>query len=73
MKFQCLVSRSRTRAPHLMSVEADDEACAAFAAWCDMPEVPADRPDVYPVDATRWIVSDGRIVLKVQILGTEND
>jgi hypothetical protein len=69
IRFHCLVSRSATRAPFPQFITAEDAALCAFAAWCDRPDVPATRPNVYPVDATRWIVSDGIRTIKVQILG----
>jgi len=71
MIFYCLVARSRTRAAIPAQYEADDAACAAFAAWCDMPGA-TDRPHVRPIDASRWIVSDGHATVTVQILEAIN-
>jgi hypothetical protein len=70
-RFHCLVSRSATRAPFPQHITAEDAALAAFAAWCDQPDVPATRPHVYALDASRWVVSDGLRTVKIQILGRE--
>jgi hypothetical protein len=71
IRFHVLVSRSATRAPFPQYITAEDAALAAFAAWCDQPDVPATRPNVYPVDASRWVASDGHRTIRIQILGRE--
>lgn len=67
-RFQCYVSQSRTRNSFLKQYAADDEACAAFAAWCDMQDA-TDRPVVrYHAARDVWIVSDGMRTISVQVL-----
>jgi hypothetical protein len=77
MIYSCFVSRSGTkRMPMRLRVEADDEACAAFAAWRDFIDhgvfTPSDLPPyVHPARDNCWNVSDGRTTVHVQILSTE--
>lgn len=63
MIYDLLVSASRTRRPVTLSVTADDEAEAAWlAAGMN------GRPFVIRRGPSKWQVSDGFSVVKVQVL-----
>lgn len=74
MKFHCLVSTNPARKPLTITVEASDEAEAAFACWRDR-RLSDERPMVAPVRGStdRWTVSDGHRIARVCILRVEEE